>query len=46
MGCVVRGFDWEGDRRYVGVLKELLISVCAVCVCVCAVCVCSVCVRG
>lgn len=33
MGCVVRGFDWEGDRGYVGVLKELLISVCArVCV--------------
>lgn len=33
MGCVVRGFDWEGDLGDVGVLKELLISVCAhVCV--------------
>lgn len=29
MGCVVKGFDWEGDRLYVGVSKELLISVCA-----------------
>ena len=43
MGCVVRGFDWEGDRGYVGVLKQLLISVCArVCACVCVcVCVCE-----
>ncbi len=40
MGCIERGFDWEGDREYGGVLEELLISVCArVCVCVC------VCVR-
>lgn len=23
MSCVVRGFDWEGDRGAVGVLKEL-----------------------
>lgn len=32
-----KGFDWEGDRGYVGVLKELLISACAqvsVCMCV------------
>lgn len=34
-GCVVWGFDWEGDRGYMGVLTEPLIAVCAkVCVCV------------